>query len=126
MDLQRARDGAGDVIPADVDDAFARVGEGGEGVWEEVEVVRTATRALVDDHDGDFLAVGAGDGDAAAALGGVGPVGVAQGRAVEVGGEGVCLRLGSEFSVWSPVRVLGVFVGKLTAKLHAPPLTLPP
>lgn len=48
VDGERAGDRAGHVVPGQVDDADGLVGELGEGVREEVEVVLAAARAFVD------------------------------------------------------------------------------
>jgi hypothetical protein len=39
MELERRGDGAIDIVPAYVDDAQGGVGEGGEGIWEEIKVI---------------------------------------------------------------------------------------
>lgn len=76
-------DAAGHNVPADGDHALLGLGELGEGVRVEIEVVGAAAGALVDDHGGDLVARGAGDADAGSAVAGVGPVGVRQGGAEE-------------------------------------------
>jgi len=48
VDLERAGDRARDVVPGDVDHACARRGQVGEGIREEVEVVRPAAGTFVD------------------------------------------------------------------------------
>jgi len=134
--LQRRGDGTFDVVPAHIDNTGTGVRQSGEGVWEEVEVVRTAAGALVDDHGRDLFAVRARNGDAAATVGAVGPVAVAQGSAVEASGEGVGLleQRGSVSRYPCGFRCAVVYVGGdvygrrllLTEKLQVPPCTLPP
>jgi hypothetical protein len=42
LEDERRGDAAGDYVPGDGDDALGGLGELGEGVWEEIEVVGTA------------------------------------------------------------------------------------
>lgn len=67
MDGQWAVDvRARNVVPIDIDDAFALRGEMREGGREEIKMVGSTAGALIDDHCGDVFAAMV-DGDAAAA-----------------------------------------------------------
>lgn len=89
VDLERRGDWACDVVPGQVDDAYALGGERGKGGWEEVKVVCAAAGTFIDNHCGDGLAI-VGGADAATAVAAVVPVGAGECGAVEVGGEGIC------------------------------------
>lgn len=39
MKLERRGDGAIDIVPTYIDDAQGRIGEGGEGIWEEIKMI---------------------------------------------------------------------------------------
>ena len=47
MNLHWARDGAFDPVPCDIDDTFALLGQLGEGVLIQIEVVGPTARALI-------------------------------------------------------------------------------
>lgn len=49
MDLERTCDWAVDVFPSDINDTFTFICQLIESVWEQVEVIRTTARALIDD-----------------------------------------------------------------------------
>ena len=87
MDRQRARNvRALDVIPRNTDHSLARRRKSRKRVREEIQVIGTAAGTLVDDHGGDALAAVV-DSNAAATVGGVGPVGAGEGCTVEAARE---------------------------------------
>lgn len=93
MQAEWRANAAGDDGPGHVDDAGGGVGQRGEGVWEEVEVVGPAAGALVYDHRLNRVPARPGNRDAGTTVAGIVPVGVRKGGAVDtrwerVGAEG--------------------------------------